>query len=619
MPAVLFFGLWLLALNATAAPLPSEARLQALAEDRQWLTLTHYRPKSVGRGWHGSANDSAFYLAEQDNPTPLQELRATLAALQSPGPVDDQHPRCRFPARTAWLQTQLPDLAVAQGDCPEYQAWRERTPDERLVLIFPAAYLNSPSSMFGHTFLRLDPADADVSSTLLSHALDFAAIVDSQDNDILFAWRGMTGGYPGHFSIMPYHRKVREYSALENRDIWEYPMVYTPEEIDFLLKHVWEVRQIRFDYYFTSENCSYQLLALLDVLRPDEPLAWQFGLTTIPVDTVRAAQRAGLIEDAHYRPSRTSEFRQTLEQLPEAHRSLVARLVRDQDFETAMAETARLPESERAMTYLGAHRLARLVAQQQGNPDELRRRSHQLLLARSQLQASTRFDPEPPTRAEHGHRSRRLQLAAGHFDDEGYLGLSWRPSFHHLSDPMPGYGRGAQINFLDTELRYWEDEGLRLERLDIIDVRSLSPRDRYLKSWSWQVRTGLERVYDGPDERRLQPHLQAGFGHSYALGDRLMAFVLPVASLEHQRGNERPWQLAPGVQSGLAWHSPQLTLVLEAEHLWFPDVGQERQQASLTSAWSPQPDHSLSVELRGQRGFGRHWVSGGQLAWRYFY
>src|SRR5690606_9684896 len=94
-----------------------------------------------------------------------------------------------------------------------------------------------------------------------------------ETNGVVFAAKGLFGGYPGLFSITPYYEKVKEYNDLENRDIWEYELAFTPAETRRLLEHAWELGQVNFDYYFLSENCSYQLVALMDVARPGRHLA----------------------------------------------------------------------------------------------------------------------------------------------------------------------------------------------------------------------------------------------------------------------------------------------------------------------------------------------------------
>lgn len=84
------------------------------------------------------------------------------------------------------------------------------------------------------------------------------------------------GGYPGLFALVPYQEKLSEYRSLENRDLWEYRLNLTQAETERMVEHVWELKQIKFDYFFFDENCSYRLLELLQVARPSLRLTGQF-------------------------------------------------------------------------------------------------------------------------------------------------------------------------------------------------------------------------------------------------------------------------------------------------------------------------------------------------------
>src|SRR5207247_7522605 len=99
------------------------------------------------------------------------------------------------------------------------------------------------------------------------------------------------GGYPGTFSILPYYLKVREYSDMENRDLWEYELELAPPELERVLLHLWELLPAYYQYYFFDENCSYHLLGLLQVARPELELPAPFRWWALPVDTVRSEER----------------------------------------------------------------------------------------------------------------------------------------------------------------------------------------------------------------------------------------------------------------------------------------------------------------------------------------
>ena len=62
------------------------------------------------------------------------------------------------------------------------------------------------------------------------------------------------------------------------------------------------------DYYFFDENCSYDLLFLLEAARPSLNLTDHQGVWVIPLDTVRDVQRKGITLGAEYRPSQTAKI-----------------------------------------------------------------------------------------------------------------------------------------------------------------------------------------------------------------------------------------------------------------------------------------------------------------------
>ncbi|MEN0108101.1 MAG: DUF4105 domain-containing protein, partial [Pseudomonas sp.] len=252
--------LFALALSATglahATPNVPQERLQALAFAPYWIALNHYETGKLG-GWRSYVDDPRFFLAADGASHPDAELAATLKALYAPASSGDKHAQCVYPARTRWLREQLRLTDLPKPDCAEFNAWFKDIAPHSAVLIFPAAYLNSPSSMFGHTLLRIDQADIDSDNTaLLSYALNFGAFIEGMDNSILYAWKGLMGGYPGLFALVPYREKLAEYRSLENRDLWEYRLNLTPAETARMVEHVWELKQIRFDYFFFDENCS---------------------------------------------------------------------------------------------------------------------------------------------------------------------------------------------------------------------------------------------------------------------------------------------------------------------------------------------------------------------------
>nr|WP_235978884.1 DUF4105 domain-containing protein [Pseudomonas carbonaria] len=588
------------ALSAQAAPQRDAAQLDALAGDPYWIALGHYETGKLG-GWRSYVDDDDFFLAEGGDSNPRAELAATLDALYAPAELGDRHPQCVYPARTRWLREQLRLDDLPSPDCAEFDAWFKDIAPHSTVLVFPAAYLNSPSSMFGHTLLRIDQADIDENNTaLLSYALNFGAFIEGMDNSILYAWKGLMGGYPGLFALVPYREKLAEYRSLENRDLWEYRLNLTPEETGRMVEHVWELKQIRFDYYFFDENCSYRLLELLEIARPGVELTDDFPITAIPTDTVRAVENAGLVERIDYRPSRERELLARSEPLDRAEKEQVLRIADDP---TALADAAftALPRDRQALVQDSAFRLGRYRAVGEARDAVAAQRSYAL------LQAINRNPPPPlevgrPGQPEDGHQSRTWQLGIGSRDDRAFAEYGLRMAYHDLNDNAYGFPLGAQIEILQLKLRQYEGNHWQLQRLDFANIRSLTPRNTLLKPWSWQVGGGLERVLGEDGDERLVSHLSGGAGGSWQLGGDLLGFALGTLRIEHNEDFAAFIAPAAGFNTGLLWRNGLGNLSLEARGDYFHN-GEVRRALSLNQQW--ELARNLGLRLSAQREFSQ--------------
>ena len=585
-----------------AAPQIAPERLQALADEPLWRSLGHYESGKLG-GWRSYVDDGAFFLAPRGAQDPHTELVATVAALYRDPALGDRHPQCIYPARTRWLREQLALDDLPQVSCPEFQTWYADIAPHRTVLVFPAAYLNSPSSMFGHTLLRVDPADLDQQgSPLLSYALNFGAYIEGMDNSILYAWKGLMGGYPGLFSLMSYREKISEYSRLENRDLWEYHLSLTPEETGRMLEHVWELRQVRFDYFFFDENCSYRLLELLEIARPGLELTEQFPFTAIPADTVKAVKDAGLIERIDYRPSHERELQQRAAPLTAGELDWTLRLAED-DGLLQDADYQALPVERRALIQDGAYRLVRYRATGRERVDATAQRSYRLLQSINR-NPPPRIEVPRPALPEDGHESRAWLLGVGSREEQAFSEYAVRLSYHDLIDNLDGFPLGAQIELGHLKLRQYEGNHWQVQQFDLISIRSLTPRTRLLKPWSWQVAAGAERVPGLAGAERLAAHFNGGGGFTWELSDELLGFAMATGRLEHHPDFTTALGTAAGFDAGLLWRNGAGNLLLEGRGDYFYN-GEVRRRLSL--AQQLELSDNLGLRLSAEREFS-HWA-----------
>lgn len=533
------------------AQLVERSRQLGLATQPQWIKLLHYVPDLLSPGVHSLAETARFFNARAGRHDPRAELEATLAAFFNRRGQDDGSAQCVFPARFAWLDEQLrfDPVRLPRRRCARYQRWHDELDASALTLIFAAAYLNNPSSMYGHTFLRVDARDQDERTRLLAAAINFAANT-RETNGIAFAVNGLFGGYPGSFSMKPYYAKVREYGELENRDLWEYQLNLSQREVDVVLMHAWELDGIEFRYYFLDANCSYQLLALLQVARPDLDLTGGFRWWAIPTDTVRAVTGTpGLVRSVVYRPSDATMIGHRLRAMSAAERRAALDLSLGRsapaDAERGAADDRRAAAIvETAQAYLDYRREAGAAGV--ADPAGL---DHELLAARSRLPAGPTLpsDPAPPVRPDEGHGSARVLLGAGRWEGQKFEQIEARPAYHDILDADGGFVPGAQIGFLDVDLRHYFDRNggatgpTRLERFVPLDIVSLAPRDDFFRPVSWHLEAGWQRLRLSDGSQPLALGAGGGAGLSWADERRV---VLGYAMLDATA------RLAGGLQDG---------------------------------------------------------------------
>jgi hypothetical protein len=489
-------------------------------------------------------------------------------------------------------------------------------------VIFPAAYLNSPSSMFGHTLLRVDQQGQTASNILLAYTINYAANANQNDNELVYAFRGLFGGYPGGVSVLPYYQKVKEYGALENRDIWEYKLNLSTDEVRFVLLHTWELKDRYFDYYFFDENCAYRVLTLVEVARPELDLVDRFNTHAIPANTVRALVEQGIVESVTYRPSRATLLEHRSQSLPKTEQ-LLARQLGYENSDRVKETLKPLAEDRQAAIYDVAYAYQRYQAKkQEWSREHIAEKSHQLLKERSQLAATQVFEPvpEPAIRDDQGHHTNEWSLKAGRYDSVDYVETVWRPAYHDLHDPVGGYPLGAQIKFLETALRYQEGGHFRLQQLTGLNITSLTPRTIFLNPLSWQVDLGLYRRDTRRDQDNLMPRLSFAGGLTYLLDSGFTLYGLAGASAEVDRGLEKGYVLSPKLTMGLLYNKEHWHTAVNVSS-WYGAEGESgnHQQLSATVGYHFSRDTSVYVEYSHEHTVNHHDKQGLHLKWEWRY
>lgn len=495
--------------RAAVDHLVQEAKAKRLAEQETWIRLLHYRRGLFG--WESEADAKPFFLASEGKTDPEAELEATIRGFFGPEPRDPalQHPYCRFPARLAWLNSHLrfDRYDLPRQVCHRFQKFYRELRPRSLTLVFSSYYLNNPASAFGHTFLRVNKygrTDDEEGAELLDYGIDYSATVDT-NNALIYGIKGLTGMFAGEFRRVPFYLKVREYNDFESRDLWEYELNLSHEEVSMVVAHLWEMGSNYFDYYYLSENCSYHILGALEVANPRLRLLDKVGWPVIPADTVKAIRSVpGLSKAPRFRPSNRTQFLARLENLTEDERDALDAVLDDPSapLPDTFDQATRARVLDAALDWAD-FRFARnkVVEPGQERDMESARFEHELLERRAALLlASEDLNAPPPLRKmpHLGHDSARVGLGQGYLHDRGaYHALHLRLALHDLADASDGYPDTASIEFFPARFRYYvEEPALSWEDFSLVRVVSLAPFTRYEKRMSWTVRAGGMRVRD---------------------------------------------------------------------------------------------------------------------------
>lgn len=484
------------------AELQQQAEQNKLSDQRPWHLLLKYKKNFFG-GMVSEADGMGFFNSPQGKTDPESELAATLSSFFVPlSKIEKgkEHPQCNFPARFKWLNQQLgfdPGRLEIQK-CDRLDRWLNTLDPIGATLVFASYFMNNPASMFGHTLIRIDSRRTGSNHNLMNYGANYAAIPDTE-NAFLYALKGLIGSFQGRFAIFPYYTKVQEYNNWESRDLWEYELQFTQNQLNTMLLHLWELGGTYFDYYYFQENCSYHVLSLLEIANPDLRLKDQFFFSVIPADTIKIVMaQENLVKQVVHRPAVLNQMNHKRLKMTGEEKQILQSMIKGEI--TAQSITfGNLSTRSQALLldtfldYLQYHSM-------QEKSDKEVKIPPSVLLARSRLQITddergspTRFSSPPNL----GHGTDRLRIGMGHNDRESFLELAYRPAYHDLMAKDVGYDKNSEIIFLDFKLRYYlESERIRLDQAKILSITALNPYDPLFVKPSWRVDLEIDTLRD---------------------------------------------------------------------------------------------------------------------------
>jgi hypothetical protein len=507
--------------------LVNQAIARGLHLSKQWQRLLHYRRTAFG--YRGEADGLSFYISPEGRTNPEAELRATLAGFFHdekrilPPPTPALTARCQYPARFRWLNLQLNFASREPQPCKEFEEFKERVNAKSATLIFSSFHSQNPSSVFGHTLLRLNQSGGlnpsrTERSELLDYGINFAANPNTS-NPILYAFLGFAGGFPGTFTSLPYYYKVREYADFDSRDLWEYDLSLNTDEITRLVEHLWELGPTYFDYFYLSKNCSYQILALIEAAAPRLDLLTHVPWWVIPTDTLKAvAREPGLVLRTRYRPSIHTQFMHRLSLLNSNEREKLHEFLNSHSTDLSgiqdAASASRIADTY--IDYIDLHHSQELFEKDPA----ISGWKQALLVSRSHLPIDetppAAMNPSEAPDRSHGS-ARAILYGAQNSVGQNALGVSIRFALHDILDPTAGLPDTSEIDFFRLGLRAREkSHDIVLNDYSFLGVSTYLPIDSFHRQPSWRFAFTSRRLRDDRCEDCLPLAVAGAAGATWA-------------------------------------------------------------------------------------------------------
>ena len=285
--------------------------LKAIDESffKEWLKLNLYK-EEFNKTYESEIVNDDYFISSVGRTNPLAEFSAfknlILRFLEN---GSYEKVLCRFPARMTLFEKHYgwfgeKDLPI----CAEYIQQNKPNLITSVSLIHVSGYFDNPSSYYGHTLLRLNYGVDMPNQTLLDSSISYGANVTDSESSPLYVVNGLFGGYEARYRRNNHFLHTHNYTNNQIRDVWEYELLLTQQQIQFISEFIWEINNARFKYYFLNDNCSHRVSKILE-LATGISISKSHGFWLLPMQVVRSLDRESkkviprLIKKEKYHPS----------------------------------------------------------------------------------------------------------------------------------------------------------------------------------------------------------------------------------------------------------------------------------------------------------------------------
>ena len=511
-----------------------KAKNKRLHEHSTWQKLLAYEQQWSGKNVRSAIHSDSFFNAPTGYKDPEAELLATLKAiarLEESNP--NLHAQCRFPARYLWLKDQLDfsEKDIPSVNCPEFNEWSMKGKVDSLSIVFATGFLGNPASYYGHTLLKLNNKSSN-NNRLLDVSVNYGAIVPDGEDPITYIVKGLLGGYDAGFSHTEYYFHNHSYGEIELRDLWEYELNLSSNDVRMILAHTWEVMGKEYTYYFLNKNCAYRMGELFEIIdgikvNPDTRF-WVIPQAQILQLGQSEYKGEPLIRDIQFHPSRQSRLYERFSLLSHQEQTVVKQAV---DEISILEEPVfdELPDGSRYQildTLIDYYQFRETLSDDSGKEQQQYQKA---LYKRYQLPPKTPSAlnnyPSPP---HTGRPPSYVQAGiASHKQYGNGFSLTVRPAYYDALDSGSEHVEYGELIMGQFSVESYS--GLsRISAIDFVSIQSLNtdvtglPED---SNSAWRLKAGLQSASMTCLSQCLAARIEGDKGYVLKLNRQLIAGV----------------------------------------------------------------------------------------------
>lgn len=583
--------------------LVNRARQLNLASNKYWRILLYYKKDS------SIISSKEFFLAKDGVDNPQTELDATIKSIFSP-PFDDNSTICKLPARVKWLKNQLnlTDSDIPSADCEAFKEHLKYLNPKSVSILFTNQSFISPQSMFGHVGLKIN---RDNSDNIWSNGHVISYAVGINDISGLGALiKVVIGKLKGHFVLSGFDEYRENYNTLENRDIWEYSLNLSKDEMETLMYRIWELKYIDANYHFFSINCASIIEYWLKAARPDIRL--NNRLWTTPMDVIDNAYKSGLLQSMAFYPADARKYKTIMGVLDEKKREEVYRIAHGNgDLNRIVAN---YPEQDAANIIAAAQikNTLSFLNREIGKKEYLDKFKDFTVTITSQSNSIKIPLPYNPLNA---HNINRLDISQGYNSHGGYSFVKYSPLYHDISDNPMGYPENVNLRFFSSKITHYDSGNQFGAEIDLINIASFIPINDYIKKLSFTIDSGFKSYfkYTAPEKRENVFYLNDARGISWKFSENINSFWMVKLAVEASNQRKKHYYAGTGVKGGFIISNKTIfSTIAEFDYDYgYEGFYSDNSYFKLTQSFFIT--RNLSLKINGERNlkYGKSDVSGG--------